>query len=105
MVLLRRHGRNGYTERDQILGEDRVDPTTGNVLQKGIRQSTSAADYRFTFLQDEVDSSGWDLSRAWVFDDLDLEISGGQDMTRRRAAIRRRNSGSAPRRVRRRRFS
>ena len=64
-------------------GEDRVDPTTGNVLQKSIRQSTSAADYRFTFLQDEVDSSGWDLSRAWVFDDLDLEISGGQDMARK----------------------
>jgi TonB-dependent receptor len=63
--------------------EDRVNPSTGDVLQTSIRQSTSAADYRFTFLQDEVDSNGWDLSKAYVFDNLDIEISGGQDVSRK----------------------
>ena len=63
--------------------EDTVDPTTGNLLQKAIRQSTSAADYRFTFLQDEVDSSGWDLMGPRCSSNVDLEISGGQDVSRK----------------------
>jgi hypothetical protein len=63
--------------------EDRIDPATGAVLQTSIRQSTSAADYRFTELEDDVDSSGWDLSKAYVFDNLDVEVSGGQDVVRK----------------------
>jgi outer membrane receptor protein involved in Fe transport len=63
--------------------EDRVDPLTGEVLETAIRQSNSAADYRYTFLRDDVDSSGWDLSKAFTFEHVDVEVSGGQDVTRK----------------------
>jgi TonB-dependent receptor len=64
-------------------GEDSVDPATGAVLQKSIRQSNSAADYRFSYLRDEVDSSGWDLMKPVNFEHVDVEISGGQDVAQK----------------------
>jgi outer membrane receptor protein involved in Fe transport len=59
--------------------EDRVDAASGELLQTAIRQSNSAADYRFTFLRDQVDSSGWDLMKPITFEHVDVEITGGQD--------------------------
>lgn len=61
--------------------EDTVDPATGDVLWTAIRRSNSAADYRFTALTDEVRSSGWDLMKAYTFERVDVEISGGQDVS------------------------
>jgi outer membrane receptor protein involved in Fe transport len=61
--------------------EDVVDPVTGEVLQTSIRRSNSAADYRFTFLEDEVRSNGWDLMKAYSFENVDVELSGGQDIS------------------------
>lgn len=61
--------------------EDVVDPSTGALLQTSIRRSNSAADYRFTALRDEVRSSGWDLMKAYTFERVDVEISGGQDVS------------------------
>ncbi len=63
--------------------EDRVDPATGAVLGTSIRQSNSAADYRFSYLRDEVDSSGWDLMKPVTFEHVDVEISGGQDVAQK----------------------
>jgi hypothetical protein len=61
--------------------EDTVDPTTGELLWTAVRRSNSAADYRFTDLSDEVRSSGWDLMKAYTFQNVDVEISGGQDVS------------------------
>jgi outer membrane receptor protein involved in Fe transport len=61
--------------------EDRVNPATGELLQTSIRQSNSSADYRFTYLRDQVDSSGWDLMKPIAFEHVDVEISGGQDVS------------------------
>jgi TonB-dependent receptor len=62
--------------------EDTVDPTTGEVLTTAIRRSVSAADYRFTYLDDEVRSSGWDLMKPFAFENnVQLDISVGQDMS------------------------
>jgi outer membrane receptor protein involved in Fe transport len=63
--------------------EDQIDPLTGEVLQTAIRRSNSAADYRFTFLEDEVRSSGWDLMKPLTFERVDIEISGGQDISQK----------------------
>ena len=54
-------------------------------MQTRIRQSLLRRTIAITFLEDEVDSSGWDLMKpgTWVFDDLDLEISGGQDIAQK----------------------
>ena len=61
--------------------EDQVDPITGEVLQTALRASNSAADYRFTFLEDEVRSTGWDLMKPYTFEHVDVELSGGQDVS------------------------
>jgi outer membrane receptor protein involved in Fe transport len=62
--------------------EDRVDPTTGELLQTSIRRSASAADYRFTYLDDEVRSSGWDLMKPLAFEgNIQADLSIGQDIS------------------------
>ena len=61
--------------------EDTIDPATGDLIQTAIRRSITAADYRFTDLQDEVRSSGWDLMKPYVFENVEVEISGGQDVS------------------------
>jgi outer membrane receptor protein involved in Fe transport len=61
--------------------EDQIDPVTGELLQTAIRRSNSAADYRFTFLEDEVRSFGWDLTKPYAFQNIDVELSGGQDIS------------------------
>jgi TonB-dependent receptor len=60
--------------------EDQVDPTTGEVRATALRRSNTAADYRFTYLTDEVRSSGWDLKKPYTFEHVDVELSGGQDI-------------------------
>jgi outer membrane receptor protein involved in Fe transport len=66
-----------------FLGEDRVDPVTGGVLSTAIRQSDFAARYRFTELDDEVDSNGWDVTKAFVLENSDIELSFGQDVAQK----------------------
>jgi hypothetical protein len=61
--------------------EDRIDPVTGELIETALRRSNSAADYRFSFLDDEVRSSGWDLMKPYTFENVDVEISGGQDVS------------------------
>jgi outer membrane receptor protein involved in Fe transport len=61
--------------------EDTIDPDSGDVISTSIRRSNSAADYRFTFLEDEVRSGGWDLMKPYYFENVEVEISGGQDLS------------------------
>ena len=61
--------------------EDQVDPATGEVLQTAIRRSASAADYRFTYLDDEVRSSGWDLMKPFALENAQADLSIGQDIS------------------------
>jgi outer membrane receptor protein involved in Fe transport len=66
----------------KVSAEDRVDPTTGEVLSTAIRRSASAADYRYTFLEDEVRSSGWDLMKPFAFEsNTHADFSIGQDVS------------------------
>jgi hypothetical protein len=61
--------------------EDQVHPSTGEVLSTAIRRSASAADYRFTYLEDEVRSSGWDLMKPFAFENnIQVDLSTGQDV-------------------------
>jgi len=66
-----------------FLGEDRVDPTTGAVQSTAIRQTDFAARYRYTELEDEVDSSGWDVTKAFTLENSDIELSFGQDVSQK----------------------
>ncbi len=62
-----------------ISAEDAIVPDTGQVLSTGLRATATAAEFRFTDLQDEVNSYGWSLSKPFALGDTDLELSGGWD--------------------------
>lgn len=49
---------------------DAIDPVSGELLQTSVRSTASAADFRYTELDDEVNSWGWKLQ-------LPLELAGG----------------------------
>jgi TonB-dependent receptor len=66
-----------------ISGEDAVDPVTGDLISTALRRTSSAANYRYTDLQDEVESYGWDLMKPIAARNLDLELSGGWDYSRK----------------------
>ena len=66
-----------------FLGVDRVDPATSAVQSTSIRQSNFAARYRFTELDDEVDSNGWDITKAFTLENSDVELSFGQDVSQK----------------------
>jgi outer membrane receptor protein involved in Fe transport len=58
---------------------DQVNPADGAVISTAIRASTSAADYRYTDLQDEVTSYGWNLSMPFESGNSKVELRGGYD--------------------------
>ena len=66
-----------------VSAEDQIDPATGALLQTALRRANSAADFRFTFLRDDVRSGGWDLAKPLTFDKLTVLISGGQDVSQK----------------------
>lgn len=62
-----------------LSSEDVVDPQTGALISTAMRQSASAAEYRYTDLQDEVKSYGWGLSKPFTAGDFRITLSGGGD--------------------------
>jgi TonB-dependent receptor len=58
---------------------DRVVPETGELISTSIRATSSAAEYRYTKLEDEVTSYGFSLDWPTVFGDVELVGSGGYD--------------------------
>ena len=66
-----------------ISGVDSVDSATGAVLNSFVRTTSSAADYRFTDLEDSVESYGWKLLKPFAFGRLAGELSGGWDYYRK----------------------
>jgi TonB-dependent receptor len=62
-----------------VASETFTDRATGNVLSESVRLTSSAADYRFTDLDDEVDNYGWSLTLPLQLEDSFVEISGGYD--------------------------
>ncbi|MEJ2255507.1 MAG: TonB-dependent receptor [Woeseiaceae bacterium] len=62
-----------------VASETFTDRATGAVLSESVRLTSSAADYRFTDLDDEVDNYGWSLAVPWQLDESYVEVSGGYD--------------------------
>jgi TonB-dependent receptor len=64
-----------------VTAVDAIDPATGAVLQTSVRPTASAADFRFTELDDEVRSYGFDIARPFEFAAGQLvgTLSGGWD--------------------------
>ena len=62
-----------------IASETFTDRATGAVLSESVRLTSSAADYRFTDLDDEVDNYGWSMALPLQLEDSFVEVSGGYD--------------------------
>jgi TonB-dependent receptor len=58
---------------------DRIDPDTGALLSTSLRSSLSAAEYRYTDLQDTAHSWGSKLSMPFTPGGNRVEVSGGYD--------------------------
>ena len=62
-----------------VASETFTDRSSGQVLRESVRLTSSAADYRFTDLDDEVDNYGWSVKLPIDLDESFLELSGGWD--------------------------
>jgi TonB-dependent receptor len=62
-----------------VTSETSTDPQTGEVLGEQVRLTSSAADYRFTDLDDEVQNYGWRGMVPLELDSSYVEVSGGWD--------------------------
>lgn len=58
---------------------DNIDPDTNELLRTSLRLNESAADYRFTELEDSATSYGTKLSRQFTWGDNAVVLSGGYD--------------------------
>ena len=58
---------------------DAIDPDTGELISTSIRSSLSAAEYRYTDLQDTATSYGTKLAMPFTFGNSRVELSGGYD--------------------------
>lgn len=82
------------TATTDIPGETNVefqtvtDPLTGAVLDSTVNLSESTVDYRYTQLDDEVQSYGYDLKLPLYFDRFTLDLSGGWDYNRKSRTYR-----------------
>ena len=62
-----------------VASETFTDRSSGAVLSESVRLTSSAADYRFTDLDDEVDNYGWSLAVPFQLESSFVELSGGYD--------------------------
>lgn len=60
----------------------------GAVVSSQVRPTTSAGDYRFSDLEDDVLSHGWEVSVPFYLGDVDLSINGGYDYVRKARTYR-----------------
>jgi TonB-dependent receptor len=63
----------------QFSARDVVDPDTNELISTSIRSSQSAAEYRFTDLEDSATSYGWQFTVPFTPFGQSVEVSGGYD--------------------------
>lgn len=71
-----------------VIGGTQTVAGTGEVLSSAIQANDAMAAYRFTELEDEVLSQGWQLSLPLFVGDFAIEVSGGWDYVRKNREYR-----------------
>jgi outer membrane receptor protein involved in Fe transport len=72
----------------RVIGGTQTEPGTGQVLTSTVQANDAMAGYRFTDLEDEVLSQGWELSLPMFVSGFDIEVSGGWDYVRKNRTYR-----------------
>lgn len=78
----------GIPNQVSVTSETFTDRNTGAVESEFVRLTSSAADYRFTDLDDEVDHYGWSGMVPLEFAGNYVELSGGYDHARKARTYR-----------------
>ena len=73
----------GIPNQVTVASETFTDRDTGAVQSESVRLTSSAADYRFTELEDEVDNYGWNATAPLEWGSSYIELSGGWDHARK----------------------
>lgn len=73
----------GIPNQVAVTSETFTDRLTGAVASESVRLTSSAGDYRFTDLDDEVDHYGWSGMMPLAFGGGYVEVSGGYDHARK----------------------
>jgi TonB-dependent receptor len=71
-----------------VIGGTVTDPVTGDVLSSAVQANDAMAGYRYTDLEDDVLSQGWELSLPVFVANLDIELTGGWDYVRKNRTYR-----------------
>ena len=66
-----------------ISAADKVDPDTGALISTAVRPSASSADFRFTNLDDDVQSYGFSLAKPFELGNWTATVAGGWDYYRK----------------------
>ncbi len=64
------------------------EPGTREELSSSVVRTSSAGDFRYTALEDNVDSYGWELALPLTLDRFDMALSGGWDYHRKTRTYR-----------------
>lgn len=71
-----------------VIGGTQTTAGTGEVLSASVQPNDAMAAYRFTDLDDEVLSQGWQLSLPLFVGEFEIELSGGWDYVRKNRTYR-----------------
>ncbi|UTA46967.1 TonB-dependent receptor plug domain-containing protein [Simiduia sp. 21SJ11W-1] len=66
-----------------VEGIESIDVATGEVYSTRVQELSKAAIFRFTDMEDNVESYGWDVRLPLTWETYDLELSGGFDGSRK----------------------
>jgi TonB-dependent receptor len=69
--------RTDIPNQTTVLYKTSVDSATAEVIGQNLQPSASAGDFRFTDLDDDVESYGYDISLPLMFSSADVTLSGG----------------------------
>ena len=78
----------GIPNEVSVNAQTSTDPVTGAVLSEAVLRDATAADFRFTDLDDEVINHGWSASLPIEFRRNQLELTGGYNHTRKARTYR-----------------
>jgi outer membrane receptor protein involved in Fe transport len=67
----------------RVIAVEGLDAPNGTPVSSRVRSVSSAGEFRFSNLDDEVLSHGWDLTVPLSASQFDVELSGGYDYTRK----------------------
>ena len=62
-----------------ISGQERLSGPNGEAINFSVRTTATSAEFRYSDLNDEIETYGWDVTFPFFRDNMSVELSGGYD--------------------------